>query len=91
MERFNNRYKRDMKTAVEWYAEQAMQLEIQRGKGIISISQMLNELSNIFQQAKEMEKQQIMNAWLIDGYTDLTNNYWVNEFEEYYNETFKSK
>jgi hypothetical protein len=80
-----------MKTAVEWYAEQAMQLEIQRGKGIISISQMLNELSNIFQQAKEMEKQQIMNAWLIDGYTDLTNNYWVNEFEEYYNETFKSK
>ena len=56
MERFNNRYKRDMKTAVEWYAAQAMQLEIQRGKGIISISQMLNELSNIFQQSKEMEK-----------------------------------
>jgi len=50
-------------TAVEWYAAQAMQLEIQRGKGIISISQMLNELSNIFKQAKAMEKEQIIDAW----------------------------
>jgi hypothetical protein len=41
----------------------------------------------------EMQKRwyEQMNAWLIDGYTDLTNNYWVNEFEEYYNETFKSE
>jgi 2-oxo-4-hydroxy-4-carboxy--5-ureidoimidazoline (OHCU) decarboxylase len=74
-----------MKTAVEWYAEQAMQLEIQRGKGIISISQMLNELSNIFQQAKEMEKEQIMKARQDIFHTgNLTN-------EEYYNETFKSE
>ena len=85
MERFNNRYKRDMKTAVEWYAAQAMQLEIQRGKGIISISQMLNELSNIFEQAKEMEKEQIMKARQDIFHTgNLTN-------EEYYNETFKSE
>jgi hypothetical protein len=74
-----------MKTAVEWYAAQAMQLEIQRGKGIISISQMLNELSNIFEQAKEMEKEQIMKARQDIFHTgNLTN-------EEYYNETFKSE
>lgn len=46
-------------TAVEWYAVQAMQLEIQRGKGIITISQMLNELSNILEQAKAMEREQM--------------------------------
>jgi hypothetical protein len=69
-----------MKTAVEWLIDALM----------------INDKAPNYNQwaidkAKEMEKQQIMNAWLIDGYTDLTNNYWVNEFEEYYNETFKSE
>jgi len=41
-------------------------------------------------QATQMEKEQIMNAWLIDGYTDISNDYWKKEFEEYYNETFKN-
>jgi hypothetical protein len=76
-------------TAVEWYAAQAMQLEIQRGKGIISISQMLNELSNIFQQAKEMEKQQIVNAWF-GGYLNGEIRSELKS-EQYYNETFKSE
>jgi hypothetical protein len=66
------------KTAVEWLFEQWPILESQLPPQLI-------------EQVKEMEKQQIMNAWLIDGYTDLTNNYWVNEFEEYYNEIFKSE
>lgn len=80
-----------MKTAVEWYAEQAMQLEIQRGKGIISISQMLNELSNIFQQAKEMEKEQIIESYC-QGCFDISKdeNIFPRETsEQYYNETFK--
>ena len=90
MGRINNRYTRDMKqTAVEWYAAQAMQLEIQRGKGIISISQMLNELSNIFQQAKAMEKEQIQSAY-IKGYTESSWGKHSNS-ENYYNETFKSE
>lgn len=50
-----------------------------------------NWVVKIIEQAKEMEKQQIMDAYLIDGYTDLTNDYWRIEFEEYYNETFKSE
>jgi hypothetical protein len=80
-----------MKTAVEWYAAQAMQLEIQRGKGIISISQMLNELSNIFQQAKEMEKQNIIESYC-QGCFDISKdeNIFPRETsEQYYNETFK--
>ena len=90
MERINNRYTRDMKqTAVEWYAAQAMQLEIQRGKGIISISQMLNELSNIFQQAKEMEMKQIMDAYS-KGHIESSWGRFAHS-EQYYNETFKSE
>jgi hypothetical protein len=50
-----------------------------------------NWVVKIIEQAKEMEKQQIMDAYLIDGYTELTNDYWRIEFEEYYNETFKSE
>lgn len=42
----------------------------------------------ILEQAKAMEKIQIRNAWLVDGYTDISDNEWMKEFEEYYNETF---
>jgi hypothetical protein len=49
-------------SAVEFYAENAMKLEIQKSKGNISIYQMLNELSNVLEQAKEMEKEQIIKA-----------------------------
>ena len=59
-------------TAVEWYAEQSMLLELKRAKGNISITQMLNELSNILEQSKEMEKEQshaeYMRGWK-DGLT----------------------
>jgi hypothetical protein len=67
-------------TAIEWLVQHL---------NLDETSPNYNEL--IINKAKEMEKQQIMNAWLIDGYTDLTNNYWVNEFEEYYNENYKSQ
>jgi hypothetical protein len=42
--------------------------------------------SDIFQQAKKMEKEQISNAW----YNSLTKGDY-NSSEEYYNKTFKSK
>ena len=47
--------------------------------------------NDLFEQAKAMEKEQIMDAWLVDGYTDISNDYWKKEFEQYYNETFKSE
>ncbi len=59
-------------TAVEWYAEQSMRLELERATGSISITNMLNELSNILNQAKEMEKEEnhseYMRGWK-DGLT----------------------
>ncbi len=74
-------------TAVEWYAEEAMRLEIKKTKGNISVYQMLNELSNVLNQAKAMEKEQIMDAY-IQGSISLTSK---NDAEQYYKETFKSE
>ena len=70
-------------TAVEWLQEAL--------EHTILTKEQIMQTIGLFEQAKEMEKQQIMDAYLIDGYTDLTNDYWRIEFEEYYNETFKSE
>jgi hypothetical protein len=81
-----------MKTAVEWYAEQAMRLELERAKGIISINQMLNQLSNVLDQAKEMEKEQIQDAFTDGDYNYFYSKKTGKDFKngiEYYNEKFK--
>lgn len=65
-------------TAVEWLVEQVN-------------SDCLNSTfirPEVIDKAKEMEKMQIRNAWLVDGYTDISDNEWMKEFEEYYNERF---
>jgi len=66
-----------MKTAVEWLLKQYVEL------GTLSKS--------IVEQAKAIEKEQIMAAWLMDGYTDISNDEWKKEFEEYYNDKYKSE
>jgi len=79
-------------TAVEWYAEQSMLLELKRAKGNISITQMLNELSNILEQSKEMEKEQIMTAFTqgdIFG-ADFFDRVNITA-EKYYKQTYESK
>jgi hypothetical protein len=62
-------------TAVEWFYDQIEN----EGKCIYEV----------FEQAKEMEKEQIINAFNEGNESD-----WSNEFgdggEQYYNETFKS-
>jgi hypothetical protein len=71
-----------MKTAVEWLVEELPHLEAGLLKGII-------------EQAKEMEKHQIMNAnsdGFEDGVTHESDG--VMKFKntlEYYNETYKKK
>ena len=79
MGRFNNRYKRDMKqTALEWLYEQ--------------LDEKLQEwdfIKEVFEQAKEMEKEQIIRTHLMARCYDNKNS--VTEAEEYYNETFKSE
>ncbi len=70
-----------MKTAVEWLVEQLKEYN--------HLS--YDEQSWIFEQAKEMEKEQIINA-RYNGrqeFRDLGANY--RNDEQYYNETFKSE
>jgi hypothetical protein len=64
-------------TAVEWLQE-ALSLTFEQ--------QM--QFEGLFQQAKEMEKQQIFDAYE-DGYSDSDNTFELNK--DYYNEQFKNK
>ncbi len=86
-----------IQTAVEWYAYQSMQLEIQKAKGQISIDKMLNELSETLKQAKEMEKNDTDNKvihfaeWLTKKHISTLITLYKHFEEEYYKETFKSE
>jgi len=67
-----------MKTAVEWL------------ENILLHKVQLTEMEKMYiQQAKEMEKEQIMDAHYI-GYIDCRSRNMRTE-EQYYNETFKSE
>ena len=75
-----------MKTAVEWLVEQCPRIET-----IVAY--------NILEQAKEMEKEQIedfFNAGVRYGSGSVMSTEWGEDteeynFEQYYNETFKSE
>lgn len=72
-------------TAVEWLQDQ-----IKTSKYFYKLMEDINSRStvaqlDIFKQAKEMEKEQIMDAWN-DGFDE--NRPYVDNSEEYYNETF---
>jgi hypothetical protein len=69
-----------MKTAVEWLEEHI--------KNVNWIDKKLSERMDIIQQAKEMEKQQIMdacNTGIFHG------GQLISTGRQYYNETFKSE
>jgi predicted secreted protein len=66
------------KTAVEWLYN-IMYIH----KGIITISE--------YEQAKEMEKQQIVSAFNKGFVTDQWDKSKENKSEQYYNKTFKSE
>jgi hypothetical protein len=71
-----------MKTAVEWLYE------------VFYGTETFNQ-KEVLKQAKEMEKEQIKNAWL-NAWKDsminpLEDKYYEPEAEQYYNETFKSE
>jgi hypothetical protein len=75
-----------MKTAVEWFIINLIQVCGAPPEGT------WKEAENLLQQAKEMEKEQIIDAWntksKIDGVLTYTDN---RTAEQYYNETFKSE
>jgi hypothetical protein len=54
-------------TAVEFYSENAMKLEIEKLKGKISTGEMLNKLSTVLIEAKKMEKKQKLEKQLFIG------------------------
>jgi hypothetical protein len=72
-----------MQTAVEWFIINLIQVCGAPPEGT------WKEAENLLQQAKEMEKEQIIDAWntksKIDGVLTYTDN---RTAEQYYNETF---
>jgi len=78
-----------MKTAVEWYNSKVIELMTQREQGNIDVLEFRNQLDLLLAQAKEMEKEQIMEAYLQGQYDgDIIRD---TDAEQYYNETFKSE
>lgn len=68
-------------TAVEWLAEQITTVKWRMSD--------VTDRNSIIEQAKEMEKEQIIRTHLMARCYDNKNS--VTEAEEYYNETFKSE
>ena len=81
-----------MKTAVEWLVYQLTEVDYNCiNKTFLQSNNSLagHKMRELFEQAKEMEKQQIIDAHgskLISP-KGLASEYWVNG-EEYYNKTF---
>ena len=72
-----------MKTAVEWLHEKLAKSELE---------DMQKNINVWFQQAKEMEKEQMKDAVLSQCTThDGLRKIFDKQFEQYYNETFKNK
>jgi DNA polymerase elongation subunit (family B) len=69
-------------TAVGWITVEAMKLFTQAMTGTLNEYTLEDDVSKIITKAKEMEKQQIIDAY---------NNGDNRSAEEFYNETFKSE
>ena len=80
-------------TAVEWLAEKLEYVNWMRNRDEISAGMADEWRKHYLEQAKEMEKEQIIESYCI-GCADITkdNNIFPRETsEQYYNETFKSE
>ena len=72
-------------TAVEWLANSIINLEERLRLKEINLNDFIEEKDLLVEQAKEMEREQIENAFNY-GQIDLG-----MEADEYYNQTFKSE
>lgn len=76
-------------TAVEWYDQQLHILDLRLKSGSITISEYFTLKAELYNQAKAMEKEQIVEACK-HGYGSTA--IFRNELsKQYYNETFKSE
>ena len=73
-----------MKTAVEWLQSQIVFESVD--KELLARWDEDSDLSEYFEQAKEMEKEQIENAF--ENGMNAVN---IHNLEQYYNETFKQQ
>jgi hypothetical protein len=79
-------------TAVEWQFEQLFNSFENFNNGKYTFDEYLSNNLNIREQAKEVEKEQIIDA-NISGmeFIAVDPNHYYNDSEQYYNETFKKK
>jgi hypothetical protein len=78
-------------TAVEWYTDELLGIKLEFAMGVITESEYHAKRRKAFEQAKQMEKEQIMDAYdagLFDGTMDDVND---RMHKQYYNETYKTK
>ncbi len=76
---------KNKQTAVEWYANASHELIVKKTKGEINHVELLTMHHNLIQEAKQMEKEQIVNAYW-DGGQDVPMI--SKQCEQYYNETY---
>ena len=75
-------------TAVEFYLDKVFDIIGDAILDKLSIEQ-INKIHDLSKQAKEMEKQQIINAFWNGDNTDCTSEQNIEEFaDQYYNETY---
>jgi len=82
-------------TAVQWYAERLYDLEMAYNQGVIKTNTYIKGKREAVEQAKEMEKEQIIDAvdeGISQGYGKYIDTEWGREndwkAEQYYNETY---
>jgi len=84
-----------MKTAVEWYCEKSIDILEELRAGKMTFAKWFKEQAVILKQAKEMEKEQIVEAFFqgVDRESDGHGAMYLcrKDAEKYYHETFKQQ
>jgi hypothetical protein len=76
-------------TAVEWFANESWQLKVQLDNQEISVDEYALFYVRLLYKAKEMQKQQIIDAFWNGDNTDCTSEQNIKEFaEQYYEQTY---
>ena len=75
-----------METAVQWLIDETMKLVVQYTQGTLNEDTLDDVIYEIGTKAKEMEKEQIIEAYKYGNQSDV-----YFKPEQYYNETFKSE
>ena len=76
-------------SSVEWFANESWQLKVQLDNQEISVDEYAVSYVRLLYKAKEMEKEQIINAFWNGDNTDCTSEQNIEEFaDQYYNETY---